>query len=174
MLKTIGALLPRDFLERQPKRWQKSQRKRRVVGLLRKMQTKREKVEEREMKHRIMDDLGGLPTKPIAPAAVVAAAAEDGVASGRGGGGGEGSRSAEPLTSAAAPESSSTPFDQQRGLWAAQLMPNRVLLVKLPDDVSLCLLRASIAAGPGGGPRRGGETRSAVRCRTPAKRLPTT
>ena len=55
-------------------------------------------------------------------------------------------------------------------MWAAQLMPNRVLLVKIPEDVSLCLLRASIAPGPGGGD----PTRSAVRCRTPAKQQPAT
>ena len=44
-LSTMGQLLPRDFLERQPKRWQKSQRKRRVLGTLRKMKVKREKLE---------------------------------------------------------------------------------------------------------------------------------
>ena len=32
--KGLGPLLPRDFLERQPKRWQKSQRKRGAVRAL--------------------------------------------------------------------------------------------------------------------------------------------
>ena len=44
---SMGALLPRDFLERQPKRWQKSQRKRRVLGTLRKIKAKREKLEQK-------------------------------------------------------------------------------------------------------------------------------
>ena len=44
---SMGNLLPRDFLERQPKRWQKSQKKRRVLGTLKKMKEKREKVVQR-------------------------------------------------------------------------------------------------------------------------------
>ena len=41
MVVGIGAMLPRDFLERQPKRWQKSQRKRRVLGTIRKLRISR-------------------------------------------------------------------------------------------------------------------------------------
>jgi hypothetical protein len=44
-LKTIGQLIPRDFLDRQPKRWQKSQRKRRVVGFLTKIKAKRDALD---------------------------------------------------------------------------------------------------------------------------------
>ena len=49
-LSTMGALLPRDFLERQPKRWQKSQRKRRVTNFLKKIKVKREKLEARVLR----------------------------------------------------------------------------------------------------------------------------
>ena len=148
-LSTIGALLPRDFLDRQPKRWQKSQRKRRVTGLLRKMQSKREKLEARAVTQRIKDDLGGLPQKPkrrdpddeVPGAAPVATAFVTAV------------------------QSYSTPFGESaRGLWAAHLAPNQVLKVKIPDGVQLCLLRASLLDGC-----ERDERRSAVRCRTPAR-----
>ena len=45
--KGLGPLLPRDFLERQPKRWQKSQRKRGAVRALTKLASQRKKLEER-------------------------------------------------------------------------------------------------------------------------------
>ena len=173
MLSTVGALLPRDFLERQPKRWQKSQRKRRVLPLLRKMKTKREKVEDREMKKRIRDDLGEIPQAPVVPAAAVAMGevATDSAPK-------KSSRRDEhSAASSDAPGSSSTPFGPNpRGLWAAQLVPNRVLLVKIPEDVQLSLLRASIApaVASDGAASDGAAERSAVRCRTPKKKLPVT
>ena len=57
----MGNLLPRDFLERQPKRWQKSQKKRRVLGTLKKMKEKREKVVQRtiDQAHRDAGHVGG-------------------------------------------------------------------------------------------------------------------
>ena len=42
----IGVLLPRDFLERQPLRWQKSQRKRGALRQLKRLKEKRERLEE--------------------------------------------------------------------------------------------------------------------------------
>ena len=148
MLASVGALLPRDFLDRQPKRWQKSQRKRRVTGFLKKMKEKRIKVEERTYKQKVVEDLGVMPKAP-----------QD--------------RVQQVETEAVVPKpkpSSSTPIGPHaQGVWAAHLEPNQVLVVKIPEGVRLCLLRASLcdvkpSAKAG---------RSAVRCRTPAKQLPT-
>eukprot|EP00965_Chrysotila_dentata_P202524 6181172-Pleurochrysis_carterae.AAC.1 len=47
----VGVLLPRDFLERQPKRWQKSQRKRGAIRALSQMRNKREKLEQKALRH---------------------------------------------------------------------------------------------------------------------------
>ena len=47
----IGVLLPRDFLDRQPKRWQKSQRKRGAIKTLKRMKEKREKLEQKTLDH---------------------------------------------------------------------------------------------------------------------------
>ena len=151
-LATMGNLLPRDFLDRQPKRWQKSQRKRRVTGMLKKMKVKRDKLEERVVKQQVIDDLGAKPTAPKrGPDRPVPADAD-----------------APP----SAPTSSSTPIGPHaRGLWAAHLAPNQPLVVKIPPGVRLCLLRASlfdVAAAPSS------TARAAVRCRTPAKKEPTT
>ena len=67
--KGLGPLLPRDFLERQPKRWQKSQRKRGAVRALTKLASQRKKLEERAISdqrrdaaRRAGDDT--LPEKP--------------------------------------------------------------------------------------------------------------
>ena len=67
--KGLGRLLPRDFLERQPKRWQKSQRKRGAVRALTKLASQRKKLEERAISdqrrdaaRRAGDDT--LPEKP--------------------------------------------------------------------------------------------------------------
>ena len=153
-LSTIGALLPRDFLERQPKRWQKSQRKRRVTGILRKMKTKREKLEERAYKQRIRDDLGEIPKKPQRQVDD-----ED-----------DDDAPAETLSTPAA-ACSCTPFGSfSEGLWAAHLPPNQVLLVKIPPGIQLCVLRASLTVGVA----KVGAARSVIRCRTPAKKSPIT
>jgi len=149
-LATIGNLLPRDFLDRQPKRWQKSQRKRRVLGMLKKMKVKRDKLEERVVKQRVIEDLGEVPTAPKPEPVRPVPRDED-----------------EPSSS-----SSSTPFGPHpRGFWAAHLAPNKVLVVKIPDGVRLSLLRASLCDGL---PYSTNTARSAVRCRTPAKKSPTT
>ena len=163
-LKTIGQLIPRDFLDRQPKRWQKSQRKRRVVGFLTKIKAKRDALEEREMKKRVIDDLGGVPKAPVRVERPVPLDAEDADAAAHG-----------------LKASTSTPIGPHaQGLWAAHLAPNQALIVKIPAGVQLCLLRASLcylAAGSTGRATMSAEmsaARSAVRCRTPSKKVPTT
>lgn len=157
----MGQLLPRDFLERQPKRWQKSQRKRRVLGTLRKMKVKREKLEanfmekvEREAgSRRKQQDVSGAASSESAkqPKGMV-----------------------EQPSSAAAPaaaRSHSTPIGPfAQGLWAAELIPFQALVVPIPKGVRLCLIRASLAASTDG--NESGV--SAVRCRTPDVRLPST
>ena len=65
MPSSIGALLPRDFLERQPKRWQKSQKKRRVLGTLKKLKAKRDKLETKTMANIQRD--AGVPVTRSAP-----------------------------------------------------------------------------------------------------------
>ena len=155
MLSTIGALLPRDGRERQPKRWQKSQRKRRVLGTLKKMKAKREKVEQNAMAR--AERLAGVPEKKKKtqteeePTRVAVAT---------------------PSASVAVPlPSHSTPFGlHSEGLWAAELTPYQPLVVRIPAGVDLCLMRASLAANGTG--TVGGV--SAVRCRTPATKLPST
>lgn len=159
-LKTIGQLIPRDFLDRQPKRWQKSQRKRRVVGFLTKIKAKRDALEEREMKKRVIDDLGGIPKAPVRVERPVPLDAEDADAAAHG-----------------LKASTSTPIGPQaQGLWAAHLAPNQALVVKIPAGVQLCLLRASLCDLAAGSTGRAtmSAARSAVRCRTPAKKVPTT
>ena len=102
-LATMGNLLPRDFLDRQPKRWQKSQRKRGALKTLKKMQAKREKLEERTMDNIRRDAAraaGEAPApkraaKEVAPVAAAAAAA------------------APAAKAAAASSSSSTGFDDR-------------------------------------------------------------
>ena len=158
---SMGALLPRDFLERQPKRWQKSQRKRRVLGTLKKMKAKREKLEQRVVEQAQRDagidsrkrrDSTDRMTKEVASDA--------------------------PAPPAPVLQSHSTPIGPHaRGFWAAELAPFQALVVKLPEGVELCLLRATIKASNtvGNGTRHAeGSTRSAVRCRTPAHKEPTT
>ena len=160
MLSTWGSS-SRDFLERQPKRWQKSQRKRRVLGTLRKMKVKREKLEanfmekvEREAgSRRKQQDVSGAASSESAkqPKGMV-----------------------EQPSSAAAPaaaRSHSTPIGPfAQGLWAAELIPFQALVVPIPKGVRLCLIRASLAASTDG--NESGV--SAVRCRTPDVRLPST
>jgi hypothetical protein len=159
-LKTIGQLIPRDFLDRQPKRWQKSQRKRRVVGFLTKIKAKRDALEERELKKRVIDDLGGIPKAPVRVERPVPLDAEDADAAAHG-----------------LKASTSTPIGPHaQGLWAAHLAPNQALVVKIPAGVQLCLLRASLCDLAAGSTGRAtmSAARSAVRCRTPAKKVPTT
>ena len=167
----MGALLPRDFLERQPKRWQKSQRKRRVLGTLRKMKTKREKLEQRTYDH-LQRDAGLLgPRKGSSRQAESPA----GVLDPR-----EGStRQREPpaapplATKQKAAPSHSTPIGSHAsGLWAAELMPYQPLVVRIPEGVELFLHRASLkAAGSADGADSASST---VRCRTPSVQQPTT
>lgn len=139
---TIGVLLPRDFLDRQPKRWQKSQRKRGATKFLKKLHAKREKLEQKAMDNVRRDDAardaGGASTVPrngatqqAAPSAASAAA------------------SAAPVAS-----SSCTAFgEREQGFWAARLAPNRPLVVRVPEGTQLWLLHAALpdgdaAAGP--------------------------
>lgn len=155
MLSTIGALLPRDFLERQPKRWQKSQRKRRVLGTLKKMKAKREKVEQNAIE-KAAREAGAAPQKqptPVKPGPDTA-----------------------PQSAAALPTlpppSHCTPFGHEpRGIWAAELMPYQPLIVRIPEGARLQLLRASLTPSSDDGDE---DSRSALRCRTPAIKLPAT
>lgn len=162
---SIKALLPRDFLERQPKRWQKSQRKRRVLGVLRKLKVKREQLEEATIRR-------------AAPTPAVPAPAPGGGGSGarapRGRSSDDDGATARAVAAGSKPSapSHSTPFGPNAtGLWAAELMPYKALVVSIPEGVELCLLRASLA--PAGGRHDFGE-RSALRCRTPRNPLPAT
>ena len=119
---TIGVLIPRDFLERQPRRWQKSQRKRGATKYLKRIQLKREKLERRVLKQR------ATPAPAPAPAAGTTAGA-----------------------SAPRPgDSFCTPFlEQRRGFWAAALEPYRPLVLRIPPGLQLCLLHAAVQSdGP--------------------------
>ena len=142
----MGNLLPRDFLERQPKRWQKSQKKRRVLGTLKKMKEKREKVVQRTIDQAHRD--AGHEAEPKRQKAAPSPKAD-----------------APPP-----PASHCTPFGPyNRGVWAAELAPFSPLVVKIPEGVVLCLLRASLHTAEGGP-----SSSSFVRCRTPAIKQPTT
>ena len=136
----IGVLLPRDFLDRQPKRWQKSQRKRGAIKTLKRMKEKREKLEQKTLDHARRDSkyssVEAAPAKhdlKPAPAAATAPAPAP----------------AEALALA----SSCTPFgDREQGFWAAQLAPNRPLVVRIPDGAQLWLLHAALPDGADGSP----------------------
>ena len=160
---SMGSLLPRDFLERQPKRWQKSQRKRRVLPTLRKMKAKREKLETKVYEQAQRDAGIDLKYKPevhrpgIGEAAEAAPPPQD--------------EPDQPLPSHC------TPFGtRSRGLWAAELTPYQPLVVRIPEGVQLWLQRATLKA-VGSKPRRDAgadAATSAVRCRTPDRKQPTT
>ena len=99
----IGALLPRDFLERQPKRWQKSQRKRRVLGTLRKLKAKREKVAQRTIEQ--AERVAGIRPQGHE----------------RQSKGGKLKEAVPSVAAPAAPPSCCTPFGgRRRGLWACR------------------------------------------------------
>ena len=166
---SMGQLLPRDFLERQPKRWQKSQRKRRVLGTLRKMKVKREKLEVNYIAK--VDRLAGVPNKRPTSEPEDEPSSEAKRAKGA-------SSLAKPSATASVPaHSHSTSIGMsEQGMWAAELVPYQALVVRIPDGVELCLLRASLtepdySAGDGGGGVTGV---SALRCRTPAVKSPST
>lgn len=152
----MGALLPRDFLERQPKRWQKSQRKRRVLGTLRKIKAKREKLEQKVYEQAQRDagidlhyDTKRAAKEPPSKAVKAAPAAQE---------------SPPPLSSR------STPIGlRARGLWAAELAPYQPLVVRIPEGVQIVLQRASLKEVD-----RSAAAETMVRCRTPATKLPTT
>ena len=188
----MGALLPRDFLERQPKRWQKDQRKRRVLGTLKKMKVKREKVvanatrqaerlagiepEKKWDKAWDKDDDRALSMQAgeLAAAAARAAAAVAARAAAA-----KPAAAATAAAAAAAPSHSTPIGPHGQGLWAAELNPYQPLVVRIPEGVQLCLMRASLAAGSSarggsGGNNGGGGAASTVRCRTPATKLPAT
>lgn len=171
-LATIGALIPRDFLERQPKRWQKSQKKRRVLGTLRKMKAKREKLEQNVIAQAERD--AGIVTPKKKKKAEEAKQPEP-----------PNAPSAADAPVQALPPSHSTPIGRhESGVWAAELTPYSALVVKIPAGVQLCLVRASLSSKSvrGGGrvsgvPNAvadGDDAISRVRCRTPAKKTPST
>jgi FKBP-type peptidyl-prolyl cis-trans isomerase len=140
----LGVLLPRDFLERQPIRWQKSQKKRGAIHQLQRLSQRREKIVAKAMRNAERDSERHLADRQ---AAVEAATGSTAGASAR--------REAR--------VSRCTPFaSRPRGLWAAELQPNQALIVTLPRGVRLRLLRASLsAASPS--PKS-----TLVRCRVPA------
>ena len=158
MMRTLGPLLPRDFLERQPARWQRSQRKRGAIKALRRMQAKREKLEERAMRHRIADDASaraGTKPDPTAAGAVPAVSP---------------AKLPAPIDST----STSTGFGPHgQGFWAAHLAPNKPLVVSIPEGAQLMLLRAALAAGAPSHSTMP-EPPTAVRCRVPSNKLPAT
>ena len=153
---TIGVLLPRDFLDRQPKRWQKSQRKRGALKTLKRMREKRAKLEHRTLQEARNDDKARWEAAHPAPPKI---------------------GSSEALVPAApahakpeAAASSCTAFGhREQGFWAAQLAPNRPLVVRIPEGAELWLLHAalpegaSVAAGP-----------VLLRCRVPASQAVST
>ena len=153
---TIGVLLPRDFLDRQPKRWQKSQRKRGALKTLKKMQEKRAKLEHRTLQDARNDDNARWEeTYPAQPkigssqALVPAAPAR-----------------AKPAAAA----SSCTAFGhREQGFWAAELVPNRPLVVRIPEGAELWLLHAAL---PEGASAAGGPV--LLRCRVPASQAVST
>ena len=133
---TIGVLLPRDFLDRQPKRWQKSQRKRGATKVLKRLHAKREKLEQRAMENVRRDDAARaegdgsmVPRKrAVQQAAPPAASAA--------------------VTVAPAASSSCTAFGElEQGFWAARLAPNRPLVVRVPEGTQLWLLHAALPDG---------------------------
>lgn len=140
----LGVLLPRDFLERQPIRWQKSQRKRGAIHQLQRLNQRREKIAAKAMRNAARDSERHLADRQAAVESATGAAA--GAAARR-----------------EARVSRCTPFAARpRGLWAAELQPNQALIVTLPRGVRLRLLRASLsAASPSPKP-------TLVRCRVPA------
>ena len=147
---TIGVLLPRDFLDRQPKRWQKSQRKRGALKTLKKMQVKREKLEHRTLENARSDDSARW---------AVEAAAQPKLGASQ-----ELVRAAPAHAPPTAAASSCTAFgERQQGFWAAQLVPNRPLVVRIPEGAELWLLHAALSEGAGAasGP-------VLLRCRVPA------
>ena len=167
-LASIGALLPRDFLERQPKRWQKSQRKRRVLGTLRKMKAKREKLEQNTIA-KAKRDAGIVVGKPDkqSPASASEPAPAAPVSAKR-------SPSAPSAPDTGPSKSHCTPIGPHaNGMWAAELMPYSALVVHIPEGVELCLLRATLA-NDGGRAQPSKCAASAVRCRTPANKIPST
>ena len=148
--KGLGPLLPRDFLERQPKRWQKSQRKRGAVRALTKLASQRKKLEERAISdqrrdaaRRAGDDT--LPEKPHRERQLQRAEAKR--------------REASAVTAIGA-----TP----RGAWAAQLVPGKPVVVALPAGTQLSILQAALAVDDGA------PGMTVLRCRVPASQLVTT
>ncbi len=162
----LKQLLPRDFLERQPKRWQKAQRKRGAHRVIQKMNKKRDKLEASAMRNRIRDDdarheqatlqktastthKAGVHAHKLgsasAPSALAPLASRPRAA-----------------TATSAASSSSTRFDAGgRGFWGATLVPDgRALVVDLPPGVRLCIRRAALAHDSGAA--------STLRCRVPA------
>ena len=131
---SIGVLLPRDFLDRQPKRWQKSQRKRGALKTLKKMQEKRAKLEHRTLQEARNDDKARwVETNPAQPKigssqALVPATPTH----------------AKP---AAAASSCTAIGHREQGFWAAQLVPNRPLVVRIPEGAELWLLQAALPEG---------------------------
>ena len=164
-MKTLGVLLPRDFLERQPERWKRSQHKRGATKLLRRMQAKHEKRIEKTMQN-VRNDAqlteekngGKKPEAAIARAAAPAPAP------------------ASTPAAAAATGSTSTGFGPLvRGFWGAVLAPNKPLVITIPPGAHLCLLHAALAAdAPAPGKAATDPAVVAVRCRTPSTKTPTT
>ncbi|KAL1526319.1 hypothetical protein AB1Y20_015034 [Prymnesium parvum] len=152
-MKTLGPLLPRDFLERQPARWKRSQQRRGATKVLRRMLAKREKLEEKTMRHAYSDAGVSTDRTPKRHDAAEASAPP-------------------PPVHAHAASSTSTGFGPlTRGFWAAELLPNRPLVITIPEGAQLYLLHAALSSDPAAS-----ETSqvTAVRCRTPATKIPTT
>lgn len=153
-MKTLGPLLPRDFLERQPERWKRSQRKRGALKVLKRMQAKREKLEEKTMRNVRNDAAVGAQPK-LAKKSSPPQAPKDAMA-------------------VVARKSSSTGFGPlARGFWGAHLMPNEPLVVSIPEGAHLRLFHAALSSDV---PLSESSVFAitAVRCRTPATKIPTT
>jgi len=144
---TIGVLLPRDFLDRQPKRWQKSQRKRGATKQLKRLHAKREKLEQRSMDNLRRDDESAYAARVAGGESAYAAGGESGMSFR------DAPQAAPPAASAAvsmapAASSSCTAFGERgQGFWAARLAPNRPLVVRVPKGTQLWLLHAALPDG---------------------------
>jgi len=124
----LGVLLPRDFLERQPIRWQKSQKKRGAIHQLQRLNQKREKLEAKAMRNAERDEKRFLAERAARNEAATGVVTDKAVRQ-------------------AALVSRCTPFaSRSSGVWAAELQPNKALVVTFPRGVRLRLLRASLAA----------------------------
>lgn len=161
----LKQLLPRDFLERQPKRWQKAQRKRGAHRAIQKMNKKRDKLEASAMRNRIRDDHARQDQERLRQPTSTTRDADDEqkprTASAPSTTGPLATRP-RAATATSAASSSSTNFDAGgRGFWGATLVPDgRALVVDLPPGVRLCIRRAALAHDAGAA--------STLRCRVPA------